>query len=339
MPKLLLPRRFARLAKSNPQPGDVYVSAPLTNIAVAYAQDPANFVADKVFPLVPVQQQTGKYLLYDKGSMLRDEARVRAPGTESAGAGWTVSYPSYACVNYEVHKDIDDPTRANYPNNFSADRDATLFVTQKLLIRRERQWVSNFFGAGIWGTDLTGVASGPTAGQFLQWDQAGSTPLNDINLAKKTALAAGCPNEPNTMAVDYQTYLALTQNAAIQARFQYTTAESITADMLARYFNVARFFILRSVYASSLEGASTVVAFIAGKACLLCYTPDAPSLQMPSAGYTFSWEGYVGAGAGGIQISTFRMQHLKSDRVEGAIAYDQRQVAADCGVFLSGTIA
>ena len=57
---------------------------------------------------------------------------------------------------------------------------------------------------------------------------------------------------------------------------------------------------------------------------------SAPGLQTPTAGYTFSWTGYMGAGAEGTRIKQFRMEHLDSDRLEGQMAYDQKVVATDC---------
>ena len=57
-------------------------------------------------------------------------------------------------------------------------------------------------------------------------------------------------------------------------------------------------------------------------------------------GYTFlMWVGLFGAGALGTRILRFRMEHLKSDRVEGEMAYDQKVVAAECGAFMTGVIS
>ena len=33
----------------------IHIDRPLTNISVAYMQDAKNFIADKVFPTIPVQ--------------------------------------------------------------------------------------------------------------------------------------------------------------------------------------------------------------------------------------------------------------------------------------------
>ena len=70
-----------------PQPNinSVHVDAILTNISVAYLQNQDNFIADKVFPVIPVDKKSDKYFTYTKNDWFRDEAQRRAPGTESAG--------------------------------------------------------------------------------------------------------------------------------------------------------------------------------------------------------------------------------------------------------------
>jgi hypothetical protein len=76
-----------------PQPNinSVHVDAILTNISVAYLQNQDNFIADKVFPIIPVDKKSDKFFTYTKNDWFRDEAQRRAPGTESAGGGYNLS--------------------------------------------------------------------------------------------------------------------------------------------------------------------------------------------------------------------------------------------------------
>ncbi len=324
--------------KGQPTPSDVHINYPLTNISVAYIQQDSDFIAGDVFPVVPVEQQTNSYYTYAKGDFWRDEARVRAPGTESAGSGFKPSTASYSCIVEAFHVDVDDQTRANADSVLQLDRVATILTTQKLLIRRERKWVTQFFAAGIWGTDVTGVTSGATAGtSFLQWNLSTSTPNSDVDYAKGVIRAA-TGMTPNTLVIDFATFLTLRTNASIQNQFKYTTADSIDLAMMARYFGVDRVMVSKAVYTSGLEGGTQTTGFIAGKNALLCYVAPVPSLMMPSAGYTFAWSGYIGAGAYGVRFSKMRAELLKSDRIEGEMAFDQKVVATDCGFFFSGTI-
>ena len=63
-----------------PQPNvnNVHIDAILTNISVAYLQNTANFIADKVFPVIPVDKKSDLYFKYTKEDWFRDEAQRRA---------------------------------------------------------------------------------------------------------------------------------------------------------------------------------------------------------------------------------------------------------------------
>ena len=54
----------------------------------------------------------------------------------------------------------------------------------------------------------------------------------------------------------------------------------------------------------------------------------------PAAGYTFAWGGYTGAGPDGQRVSRFRMDHLRSDRIEMEMSYDQKQISTVLGARL-----
>ncbi|NLI59426.1 MAG: hypothetical protein GX387_13140 [Clostridium sp.] len=50
-----------------PKMQDAHIDRALTNISVAYMQDEKSFIADKVFPRIPVKKQSDVYFIYNKG--------------------------------------------------------------------------------------------------------------------------------------------------------------------------------------------------------------------------------------------------------------------------------
>jgi hypothetical protein len=163
-----------------PQPtqNQVHVDAILTNISVAYFQQNQNFIATRVFPVVPVSKQSDKFFTYTKNDWFRDEAQRRADATESAGGGYNLSTDSYQADVYAFHKDIGDQTRANADAPINVDREAAEFVTSRIALKMETQFVSNFFTTSIWGTDTT-----PSN---LWSDYTSSDPIGDIETGKRT---------------------------------------------------------------------------------------------------------------------------------------------------------
>jgi hypothetical protein len=322
-----------------PTASDVHVNKPLTNLAHGYAQDKANYIAAAAFPLVPVQKQGDRYFQFDKGDLLRDEAQVRAPGTESAGSGVAIdNTPNYFCDKYAYHEDIDDDRRANADTPLVPDQEATEQVTQKLLTKREIEWASAYFGTSKWDTDLTGVDASPGANQFLQWDDASSNPAADIAVGAE-AIRSATGYSPNTLVLGASVYAQLKNNSSVLERIKYTQKGVVTAELLAALFDVERVLVAKAVYNTAAEGQTASMADIFGKAALLLYAAKSPGIRTPSAGYTFAWTGLLGAGAMGMRIKKFRMEHLESDRVEGEMAFDQKLVAADLGCFFTTAIA
>jgi hypothetical protein len=318
-----------------PQPtrSDVHVNRPLTNISIAYIQKAQDFIADKVFPIVPVMKQSDRYFSYNKDFWFRTSADKRAPASESAGGGFKVdNTPNYFCDVWAHHQDVDDQTRANADQPLDMDRDATMFVTQNLLLRREIQFMSKYMLPSIWTGDPSGDFT-PTN----KWDTANGDPMADID-TEKQIIKSQTGFMPNTLVVTADVFFALRNNKNVLDRIKYTQRGVVSEDLLALLFGVEKFVVASAVLNSSAEGAVAAYDYLVSDACLLCYANPAPSILQPSAGYIFSWQGLFGAGAQGNRIMTFRMEHLKADRVEGEMAFDMKQVGADLGVFFTGLL-
>ena len=327
----------------NPTSGDVHVNAPLTNISVAYIQDASRFVASRVFPVVPVNRQSDRYYTYDRGDFNRDEMKRRAPGTESVGGGYDLdAAETYYCDVWAYHKDVPDQVRGNQDAPIESDRDATLFVTQKGLIRREKAFAEGFFTSGVWGTDMGGVSATPTSGEFLQWNDANADPVGDIRAAKRD-IAEGTGFEANVMVLGRPVYDALVDHPDIIDRVKYGQtpgkAATVTRDALAALFEVDEVLVMNAVENAATEGQAESTAFIGGKKALLCHRAEVPGLLTPSAGYTFAWKGLDGAGEEGARIKRFRMEHLAAERIEIEMAFDLKLIGADLGTFFDAAVA
>jgi hypothetical protein len=327
----------------NPTPGDVHVNTPLTNISVAYLQRQEAFIADRVFPNIPVPKQSDRYYTYDRGMFNRDQMRKRAPGTETAGIHYTVdNTPTYFADLWGVHHDVPDQRRANADNVLDPDREATELVTHQALIRREAEWASNYFTTGVWTTDLTGVTGAPGAGEFQYWNEADSTPIEVIRSGVATVLKS-TGFKPNTLVLGYEVFNALIDHGDIVDRVKYgQTAPGpamVDTGELSAIFKIPRVFVAEAIENTAAEGATNVHDFIIGKSALLCYSTPTPGIMTPTAGYTFSWTGMVGLTNAGMRIKRFRIEKEGSDRVEMEMAFDHKLVSADLGYFFDGAVA
>lgn len=324
----------------SPSQSDLHVNVPLTNVSIAYMQSSDAYIADKVFPKVPVKKQSDLYWKYSKSDWRRTDAARRAPSTESKGVGWNMDTDQYFAHVYAVHKDIDDQLRSNADSNFNLDRDSTEFITNQLLLRRDIDWNEQYFQPGVWAEDLTG---GP---DFDKWSDAGSDPIGNVadwilKFRKLTGFA------PNKMVIGAEVMKALKQHPDIIDRIKYTQKGIVTEDLIATLFNVAELYTSYATVATGpqiddarTQDASATFDFISNaKSILLAYAPAGPSLMTPSAGYTFTWTGYLGGNSEGIKVKRFRMEAIASDRVESEMTYDMKVVSKDLGTFAKDVVA
>ena len=327
-----------------PQPnlGDVHVSSALTDVSVAYMQSADAYIADKVFPMVPVNFQSDKYFIFSKSDFFRDEAQKRADATESAGGGFNLSTATYSADVWAFHKDIGDQIRSNADPAVDIESTSSEFCTQRLLIRRDRLFVASYLTTGIWGTDITGVASSPSGNQTIQWsDDVNGDPISDVANGK-TYILLTTGMEPNVLTVSYPVYQALIKHPLIIDRIKYTsmpTAKNVTATLLAEMFDLDRVVVSKAVYNAGVEGGTDSFNWIMGKSAFLCHSPSSAGLMVPAAGYIFGWRGYTGLNDIGIRTSSWYEQKIKATRVECEMSFAMQLVGADLGYFFASICA
>jgi len=138
---------------------------------------------------------------------------------------------------------------------------------------------------------------------------------------------------------------ALVDHPDIADRIKYSggvgnTNPAVTTEQaLAQLFGIPRILVMRGVENTAAEGDTNVHAFIGGKNALLCYAAPTPGIMTPSAGYTFSWQGYLGqTNAFGMATKRRYRDELESTEIEGQMAFDQKLVAADLGHFFGSIV-
>ncbi len=333
-----------------PQPTgrDLHIDRLLSDLSIGYINEPSSYIADKVFPVVYSDKQSDKYARYRKGDWFRDEAEKRAVLTESAGGGYELLAPgTFFCDEWAFHKDLADEDTDNADEVFNMDDDATQFCTEKLRLRREREWASKYFGTSIWDKDLEGQTDTPGTDEFKCWDESSSTPIDDIEDAK--AIVQGqIGMMPNTLVVASRVHQCLKNHSDVLERYKYTQTGIITAELLARVFEVENYLVGSALYATnpedSVEDTNDDLSFILTQYdALLVYAAPRPSKRRPSGGYTFRWRRPTKGGQTGDRLEStvrkFRMDPIGGTRIEVSVYEDIKLVAAACGCYFSNAIS
>jgi len=323
----------------NPTQSDLHVNVPLTNVSIAYLQQSSAYIADKVFPKVPVSKQSDLFWKMSKSDWRRTDVKKRAPGSETPGVGWNYTTDNYFAHVYGVHRDIDDQVRANADSNFKLDKESTEFITNQLLLQRDIDWNAKFFADGVWDKKYTGTTD------FTKWDDAASDPVGDVDkwiieFRKQTGFA------PNVMVLGAHVMSALKQHIDIIDRVKYTQKGIVSEDLIATLFNVPRLYTSYATVTDTpklndavAQDAAAQYQFITPSgSCLLLHTASAPGLMTPTAGYTFTWNGYMAGNSQGIRIKRFRQEAIASDRVEAEMTYDMKVICKDLGMYIKDAV-
>lgn len=321
---------------SQPGVGDVHVDALLTNMSIAYQNE--LYIAERIFPVVLVLKQSDIVPQYDQSHWFRDEAKLLAPGEPAPVGGYEVTTTTkYFCDVYGIGHFIPDDRRANQDAPFDADRDGTEWCVDKMGMKKERSFVSDFWATSVWGTDKAGTTD------FTKWsDYGASTPIEDIREYKRTVRRKIARN-PNKLVLGDLTFDVLEDHPDLLDRIKYGAGSNepamVTPNLIAQLLGLEEVLVGTSIYTADEEGtAEASVTYSANwdDDALLLYVPARPSLRNPAAGYTFVWQNVFGTQ----RYMRKRREPLgeRGDLLEIFESWDMKATATAAGLFMSDAV-
>jgi len=312
----------------------------LENVAINYVQDRGLYVAHRTFPIVPVGDSSGFYRTYSLGDLTRSKAAPRAPGTEAAVLSIGSTDTQYATVQQAIKDYVTDEDFGDDRGPIPIRDIRTMNVMQAHISRLEELWGSKYFTTGVWGTDLTGVASAtPTFGtQFRQFDHTGCDPVNEI-LRVARVMGNSTGYRPNILTVTRDVFDSLLTNSAILDRVSgggtSAAPAHVNEKILAELFGLDEVLVSQAVENSANEGATDDIDYMFTNRCLLSHRTSTPSKDMPSAGYTFLWDKPKNVTTPAqVQVFTYYRDELGREDIEARMHYDQRVTAGNLGIYM-----
>jgi hypothetical protein len=289
-----------------------YLDQPLNNVSIAYQND--DFFGEKLFPVVPVRERSGRYWVFAKEKFRLYET-IRAPKSEAREiAPWTLSNNAYYCDDHSLKDTISDEERA-------ASQDTDLEIntvenlTDAILLDLENR-IKNLILA-----NAGGLAFNVTLGSGTIWsDYVNSDPVAAVE-QQKTLIKQQIARTPNTFAVSYPVYAALRQHPKIIDRFKYTQVGILSPDNLKSVFDVDNFWVLGAEYDTANEGQSPSLNFVWQNAtgqnlALLAYIdPKGPGRRTIMPGMTFRWT-FGAPDLQGVLTKRYRVEAKQADVIE-----------------------
>ncbi len=305
----------------------VHVDQALTQVSIAYRN--AQFVADAIFPVVPVSKQSNKYFIYSKDNfrMLDDSRR---PGSRANEIDWTLSTDTYFCEGHALAQALPDELRANADQAIDVDVDTTEMLTDLLYLQREVLVAAK-------ATDPAVVTLNAALSGNSQWsDYTNSDPIQAVEDQKST-IQKQLGQLPNSLLVSYPVFKVLRNHPAIIDRFKYSQVGVVQPDHLKSVFNVDNFFVASAIKNTAPEGAADALDYIWGNNALLFYKPPVAGRRQVSLGYQFTW--LFGANTNGFLVKRYRDEGRTADVVEVQLYYDAKIVAPGAAFLWTSAVA
>jgi hypothetical protein len=332
------------VGKSLPTPSDLHVNSALSNVAIAFKQDATRFAAGKVIPEVDVDKQSDTYFIWDRADFFRDEAEEAGPNDEAPVMNQRVSTDTYFCKKHHIAGVVSEEDLTNADPAVNKDVAITNAIMNKLLIKREKQFINTFFKTGVWtgGKTLLGAAADLVGGtDFVQFDNyAGSDPVQTIRAQVFQLSLLGIDPMNLKLTMGPLVYQVLLDHPKFIERYEHTMPSIMTQALMAGVLGIGEVVVPFASEATSIEGAATtVMEYTWGKHMLLSYSPKAASKEEPSCGYHFRWKGLLGSPAEGIRISRWWERKPRQWYILGEMSYGPKLTSSVLGAFFQNAVA
>lgn len=236
---------------------------PVENFSYDYANDQTAFVAEKLFPAVPINGRTGKIYQHDRSKL--KEVKTEATSKDEASR---VDYGVFSRdIELEEHKlkgDIDPRDEKDFDRPVSDIRfDTAETILQKLLIRRERKAATLVETTSNYPSALQSALTTGTD----RWIDSGGNIESDRAMVQN-AVKLKCGRIPNAAQMSGTSFRLVTTSPYLIERTKYVSGQSISVDQLKNMLGVQYLFIGDAVYDSAQEGATENIGDIWADGCL-----------------------------------------------------------------------
>lgn len=251
----------------------------LSKVALGY-KDP-DFAGQHLFPLIDGVPSGAKVIKFGKEAFLKYNMR-RAPGAKTGDVQFGYSSDPVALVQDSLNGKVprewlrDSQAIPNVDHGSRAVRSVMRVMHRQLEIDQ---------------AELAQDAAQYDASHKITLAKAWTDPTADLRAdvnAGKAAVRASIGAEPNVLEIPYAAFQGAAENTLVKEQFKYTSSESLTEAMLAKFLGLDKVVVGKGTYAESEDSDFTDIW---SKGVLAYVPPNAESIEEPSFGYTYVGEG------------------------------------------------
>ena len=259
-----------------------HVASASTAISVYYRQ--RRFVAEKLFPRVPVENLRDVYFRYGKQAF-RAVSQTIAPGAFPKTFTLDLEpFGYFDCKGFSVMTELPDAVRNHSDNKAELDmlhQDTALGI---IALAKELQAIALI--------NVTTIPLNSTlAGTTLWSDYDNSDPITEMMTRIETIQQAiGVDAESMNLLLPRPVWRTVMRNPQVREDIKFTQNimnVPITPQNLANALGIREVIIADNLQLTSAEGQTDVLAYTWGNMALLYHSTGAPARMTPNFGYTF----------------------------------------------------
>jgi hypothetical protein len=265
----------------NPQQARV-IDPILTTFVRGYSNN--EYVGSLLFPEVDVDAAGGQVIEFGKESFLLIDTQ-RAPGGATKRIEFGYLGKPFACENHALEAVVPDEVGrdAKVVPGIDLGKEAVGLVFDSMQLKLEYQRAKIARDPAQYAASNKAALSGTAL-----WSATTSTPRDDVQAAR-AAIRAATGKYPNVMILPPGAIWKLDKHPDVRERLKYTSKDSVTAEMLAKYFDMEVVVEGNAIYANQMNGQ---LLDVWGNDVVLAFVPkNFRSQRAPSYGYTYRLKG------------------------------------------------
>ncbi len=320
----------------------------LTNVSMAYFQDPERYAAKAIFPICPVPLSSASYYVFDKATLLRDNVARKPQFGKVSPAQMGQKTETYNCFVDQVIVAVDQIDSLNYqrsgvPGVGDPRKAKVKFVADQMNLHQDIIFAKKFFKSGVWSNEWTGSGTFSEAKKtFIQFDDEACDPVKLFDVLC-TEVEQNTGRRPNRLGLGRESFNALKNHPGVVERVKFGGSTDVPAKVnervLAELLGLEKVVVLSSVYNRAGIGEKEDMEYICDPdSAILAYATETPAIDEPSAGYIFAWD-MLGDGQYMPVIQYEGENGTHSELIEGLLAADMKKTSDDLGVFLKSCVS
>lgn len=258
----------------------------LSNHARGYTND--EFIGTQLLPYVDIANRSMKVIRFGKDAFRRYIDTRRAPGSQTRRIqfGYESDPVSLRQESLEAQVPYELQEDAGKVPGIDLAKTSIESVQDIIGLGREVEIANMVRDPANYKPNNQTAFTGSD-----KWSDPASKPKDDIKEAKE-AVRRMIGRYPNMLVLGPSAFNALDGHPAIAEKFKYTSSDSITAEMLAKYFNVEKVLIGKAVALDENASDDDAANDVWGNDAVLAYVPKGTNYMVPSFGYTYRLQGY-----------------------------------------------